>query len=191
MPPILDDGAGPDAPAPERFLVRLETTRGDLHVEVERALAPRGADRFHRLVQAGYYDDTAFFRVVPGFVAQVGIHGDPALNKRWRKATFADDPVRAENLPGTVTFATSGKDARTTQIFINLRDNRRLDAMGFAPFGRVQALDVAQALFAGYGESPPGGKGPMQGELHRQGNAYLRAGWPELDYIVRAHIVPG
>ncbi|MCA9555138.1 MAG: peptidylprolyl isomerase [Myxococcales bacterium] len=188
MSTLTDPSALP-APAPETFTVLLETTRGALHVDVERALAPLGADRFYGLVQAGYYDDVAFFRVVPGFVAQVGIHGDPAVNKIWRKAPFRDDPVRAENLPGTVTFATSGKDARTTQFFINLRDNRRLDAMGFAPFGRVRELEVAEALYSGYGESPPGGKGPMQGELHRQGNAYLRAGWPELDYIVRARVV--
>jgi peptidyl-prolyl cis-trans isomerase A (cyclophilin A) len=185
----LHDVRANAGPAPEAFSVRLETTRGEIIVDVERALAPKGADRFHQLVLAGYYDDVAFFRVVSGFVVQWGIHGVPAVNKIWRDARIADDPVRTSNAKGTITFATSGPNARTAQVFVNLRDNARLDAMGFAPFGRVADVRVVEALHAGYGEGPPGGSGPQQSRIQREGNAFLRAEFPLLDFVRRASIV--
>lgn len=172
--------------APEKFAVRFETTRGLFIADVERALAPLGADRFHELVTLGFYDDVAFFRVVPSFVAQFGLSGDPALNKTWRDKRINDDPVKASNAPGTLTFATSGKNARTTQLFINLKHNARLDGMGFAPFAQVRDMTVVEQLHAGYGEGPPSGQGPQQSRIQREGNAYLRADFPALDYIKRA-----
>ena len=174
--------------APETFTAVLHTTKGPVHVDVERALAPHGADRFYALVKAGFFTDVAFFRVVEGFMAQAGLHGDPAVNKVWRNARIPDDPVATSNVRGTVCFATSGKDARTTQFFINYRNNGRLDGMGFSPFGTVRDMGPVDALFAGYGDSPPGGRGPMQGRIVREGNAYLRADFGDLDYIERAEI---
>ena len=175
--------------APPKFAVRLETTQGDIYIDVDRALAPLGADRFHQLVGLGFYDDVAFFRVVANFVVQVGLNGDPEVNRVWREARFPDDPVRASNDAGTVTFATSGPASRTTQFFINLKNNARLDAMGFSPFGRVRDLSVVSKLYAGYGEGAPSGQGPQQGRIQREGNAYLRAEFPKLDYIKQAKIV--
>lgn len=187
--PALLDPSAVGTTAPDTFTVRLDTTKGPILIDVNRSWAPLGADRFHDLVTIGYYDDVAFFRVVEGFVAQVGIHGDPAVNKVWKKALFSDDPVVGSNEEGTVTFATSGKNARTTQFFVNFRNNARLDAMGFAPFGKVRDMDVARRLYAGYGEGAPSGRGPQQGRIHREGNVYLRDGFPELDYIQTARVV--
>lgn len=175
--------------APERFVVQLSTTRGPVLLDVERELAPHGADRFYSLVTAGFFTDVAFFRVVEGFMAQAGLHGDPAVNKAWRNARIPDDPVATKNARGTVSFATSGKDARTTQIFVNYRDNIRLDGMGFSPFARVRDMAPVDALFSGYGDGPPSGRGPQQGRIHREGNAYLKADFPELDYIESAELV--
>jgi peptidyl-prolyl cis-trans isomerase A (cyclophilin A) len=174
--------------APEKFVVRLETTKGIIVAEVDRSLAPIGVDRFHELVTLGFYDDVAFFRVVPGFVAQFGLSGDPALNKKWRELRIKDDPVKTANAAGTITFATSGKDSRTTQMFINLKNNARLDAMGFAPFARVREMAVVEQLYAGYGEGPPNGQGPQQSRVQREGNTFLRAEFPSLDYLSRAVI---
>lgn len=185
--PILDPKRA-KAQAPERVTVRLDTTKGPIFVDLDRALAPRGVDRFFELVTIGYYTDVAFFRVVKGFVAQAGLHGDPAVSRAWRDARIADDPVKTSNVEGTVTFATSGPNARTTQFFINLRNNARLDAMGFAPIGRVRDLAPVLALYDGYGEAPPAGRGPQQGRIVREGNTYLRAEHPELDFIERAVI---
>lgn len=190
MNPLLQPAAAA-LTAPETYLAVLRTSKGEIRINVSRALAPRGADRFYSLVQAGFYADVAFFRVVAGFVAQAGLHGDPAISRAWRDARIPDDPVRASNEAGTVVFATSGANARTTQFFINLRHNARLDAMGFAPFGRTLDLAVVERLHAGYGEGPPGGRGPQQGRIQREGNTYLRAEFPALDYIVRAEILPG
>lgn len=161
----------------------FETTKGPIVLDLDRALAPIGVDRFYNLVRIGYFEDMAFFRVVERFVAQTGISGDSAVNKIWRKALIQDDPVKGSNTEGTVTFATSGRNARTTQFFINLRDNSRLDAMGFAPLGRVRDMGVVSSLYCGYGEAAPSGQGPMQGRVHREGNVYLRADFPELDFI--------
>jgi peptidyl-prolyl cis-trans isomerase A (cyclophilin A) len=174
--------------APARYSVELVTTKGTLTIDVQRDWAPQGADRFYNLVRLGFFQDIAFFRVLDGFVAQTGLHGDPAVNTAWRKASIPDDPVTKSNTTGMVTFATSGPNSRTTQFFINLGDNVGLDRMGFAPFGKVRELAIAKKLYAGYGEGAPSGKGPMQGRIQREGNAYLRAQFPDLDYVKSAAI---
>jgi peptidyl-prolyl cis-trans isomerase A (cyclophilin A) len=178
--------------APETYKVKLETTKGDVVIEVTRAWAPNGADRFYNLVKIGYYDGAVFFRVIEGFMAQVGMHGDPAVYAVWSKATIPDDPVLQSNTRGMVTFAaTSAANSRTTQFFINFGDNSSLKQHGpFAPFGRVvEGLAVVDTLHSGYGEGAPRGRGPSQGEIARQGNAYLKTSFPELDAITRASLL--
>jgi len=175
--------------APAQYTVELDTTKGPIVIEVHRDWAPNGADRFYELVQQGYYTDVAFFRVIGGFMAQVGISGDPDLNTKWRERPIEDDPVKASNTRGTVTFATSGPNSRTTQFFINFADNSRLDGMGFAPFGKVKDMAPVDALYDGYGEGAPRGRGPSQGRMQTEGNEYLRASFPKLDYIKSAKII--
>jgi len=177
--------------APAVYQARFETSKGAFVIEVTRAWAPRGADRFHKLVKSGYYDDCRFFRVIAGFMAQFGINGDPEVNAAWNGATLTDDPVVKSNRRGYVSFAMSGPNSRTTQVFINYDDrNANLDGMGFAPFGRVvQGMEVVDALFSGYGEGAPRGRGPDQGRIQALGNAYLNSRFPKLDYIVKAAIV--
>ncbi|MGB8329401.1 MAG: peptidylprolyl isomerase [Polyangiales bacterium] len=175
--------------APDKYSVELDTTKGAIVIDVRRDWAPNGADRFYELVQNGYYTDVAFFRVINGFMAQVGISGDPTLNAQWRENRISDDPVKASNSRGTVTFATSGPNSRTTQFFINFTDNSRLDAMGFAPFGKVRDMAAVDALYDGYGEGAPRGRGPDQGALQTRGNAYLHESFPRLDYIKSARII--
>lgn len=178
--------------APETYKVKLETTKGEVVIEVTRAWAPNGADRFYNLVKIGYYDGVVFFRVIEGFMAQVGMHGDPAVQAAWSKATIPDDPVLQSNTRGMVTFAaTSAANSRTTQFFINFGDNTSLKQHGpFAPFGRVvEGMAVVDTLYSGYGEGAPRGRGPSQGEIARQGNAYLKASFPELDAITRASLL--
>jgi len=177
------------AKVPNQYTVELDTTKGAIVIEVRRDWAPNGADRFYELVQKGYYTDVAFFRVINGFMAQVGISGDPSVNAQWRENRIPDDPVRASNSRGTVTFATSGPNSRTTQFFINFTDNSRLDAMGFAPFGKVKDMTPVDALYDGYGEGAPRGGGPDQGSMQSKGNAYLRESFPKLDYIKSAKII--
>ena len=179
------------ARAPDRYVVQFETTKGPFRVVVHRDWAPRGADRFYNLVKMGFYDGVAFFRVIRGFVVQFGIHGDPRVSAAWRNARIPDDPVRESNLRGRITFATAGPNTRTTQVFINLVDNRRLDAMGFAPFGEVPPKDmhVVEQLYSGYGEGAPRGRGPSQARIQSEGNAYLKREFPELDYVVTARVV--
>jgi peptidyl-prolyl cis-trans isomerase A (cyclophilin A) len=177
--------------APDAFRVKFETSKGDFVVEVTRSWAPNGADRFYNLVKNGYYDGVRFFRVVPNFVVQFGIQGRPAVNDVWRGATFPDDPVTESNKRGTITYATSGKNARTTQVFINLKDNGPLlDGRpdNFAPFGKVvEGLNVVDQLYPGYGDGPPSGRGPEQSRLQKEGNTYLDASFPKLDYIKKAY----
>jgi peptidyl-prolyl cis-trans isomerase A (cyclophilin A) len=176
--------------APASFKVRFETSKGPFVVQVVRAWAPNGVDRFHYLVRNEFYDGVRFFRVVPGFVAQFGIHGDPAVSDAWRERSLPDDSVRQSNQPGFITFASGGPNSRTTQLFINKRDNRRLDAMGFAPIGLIiEGQAAADSLYDGYGEGPPRGTGPEQSRMGREGNAYLERMFPRLDSIVRARIV--
>lgn len=191
-PGLLDPSLARET-APEKFKVKLATTKGDVTIEVARAWSPAGADRLYNLVKIGYFTDVAFFRVIrepKPFVVQFGIHGDPKVNAAWRAARIADDPVRESNRRGYVSFATSGPQSRTTQLFINIGDNEGLDGMGFSPVGRViQGMDVVDSLYAGYGEGAPRGRGPDQGRMQFEGNAYLKAGFPLLDYIRRAEIV--
>lgn len=191
-PAALLDPAKATATAPATYKVRFETTKGAFTVEVTRAWAPLGADRFYNLVKLGFYDDTAFFRNVDGFMVQFGLNGNPEVNKVWRQARIKDDPVTQSNKRAFITFATSGKDSRTTQVFINYSDsNARLDGMGFSPFGRVtEGMDVVEALYKGYGEGAPRGAGPEQGRIQDEGNAYLRASFPKLDYVKTAAVVP-
>jgi peptidyl-prolyl cis-trans isomerase A (cyclophilin A) len=178
--------------APDTYKVKLETTKGEVVIEVTRAWAPNGADRFFNLVKIGYYDGTVFFRVIDGFMAQVGMHGDPAVQAAWMKASIPDDPPTQSNTRGMVTFAAQGTpNSRTTQFFINFGDNSYLKQYGpFAPFGKVvEGMKVVDSLYSGYGEGAPKGRGPSQGEIARQGNAYLKASFPELDAITRASLL--
>ena len=186
-PELLDPSRARTA-APERYTVLFQTTRGELHLDVRRSWAPHAADRLYNLVRIGYFDDTAFHRVLAGFVAQAGISGDPLVNRAWRGQRIEADPVAQSNVRGMVSFAASGKTGRTTQFIIDLADNPRLDAAGFAPLGRIRELDVAQRLYAGYGEPAPGGHGPILARMEHEGNAYLRAAFPKLDYIQQATI---
>lgn len=177
--------------APEAFRVRLDTTRGPIVLEVRRAWAPHGADRFHALVRAGYYDDLAIFRVRAGVFAQFGIHGEPAIARRWRTSTIPDDPRVLSNTRGAVAYAFKDPDGRTTQVFINLRDNSAtFDAEPFVPFARVvEGMEIADALYAGYGERAGGGiRAGKQDPVFDGGNGYLRRDFPALDYIRRATI---
>jgi peptidyl-prolyl cis-trans isomerase A (cyclophilin A) len=187
--PLLDPPHATEQ-APDRFHVRFETTKGPFVIEVTRAWAPRGADRFYNLVRVGYYDDVAFFRVIENFMVQFGIHGDPAVNAAWRQARIPDDPVTQSNKRGMVTYAMAGPDTRTTQLFINFRDNTGLDGQGFSPFGRVvEGLSVVDSLYSGYGEGAPSGMGPEQGRAQGEGNAYLKARFPKLDFVNAARLV--
>lgn len=179
----------PEGQAPNQYTVELDTTKGAIVIDVRRDWAPHGADRFYELVQQGYFTDVAFFRVISGFMAQVGISGDPALNTKWRAKPIPDDPVKASNSRGTATFATSGPNSRTTQFFISFSDNSRLDGMGFAPFGKIKDMTPVEALYNGYGEGAPRGRGPDQGRMQATGNSYLREDFPKLDYIKSAKII--
>ncbi|HVR71080.1 MAG TPA: peptidylprolyl isomerase [Vicinamibacteria bacterium] len=188
-PALLDPSRATER-APDRFRVAFETTKGRFVVEVTRAWAPRGADRFFGLVRAGYYDDVAFFRVIENFMVQFGIHGDPAVSAVWREARIPDDPVTQSNRRGMVTYATAGPGTRTTQLFINFRDNVSLDGQGFAPFGNViEGLSVVDSLYSGYGEGAPRGRGPEQGRAQAEGNAYLKGSFPKMDFVKTARVV--
>lgn len=187
---LLDPGKL-TTPAPATFSVTFTTTKGDFVVEVHREWASSGADRFYNLVRAGFYDNARFFRTVKGFMVQFGINGDPAVSKAWKDANIPDDTVKESNRRGFVTFATAGPNTRTTQLFINLVDNLRLDPMGFSPFGQVtRGMDVVDRLYAGYGEGPPGGQGPDQDRIEAEGNSYLEKEYPLLDAVKTARIVP-
>ena len=179
--------------APETYKVLFQTSKGDFTIEVNCVWAPKGADRFYNLVKNGFYDDVRFFRVIQTpepFMAQFGIHGDPEIAAKWEKANIDDDPVVQSNTRGTISFATAGPNTRTTQVFINYADNSRLDAMGFSPFGKViSGMEVVDQLHADYGEGAPYGRGPDQGRIQREGNAYLTKDFPKLDFIKKASIV--
>lgn len=176
--------------APDTYRARFETSKGDFVIEVHRDWAPNGADRFYNLVRSGYYDGVRFFRVIDGFMAQFGMHPDPLVTAQWRAAQIQDDPVVESNTRGRVTFAMTGQpNSRTTQVFINYRDNSNLDEMGFAPIGEVvEGMEVVDQLYSGYGEGAPRGSGPDQAQIQARGNEYLNAEFPELDYIVHASI---
>jgi len=175
--------------APATYKVKFDTTKGPFVVEVTRAWAPKGADRFYNLVKNGFYDNVRFFRVISGFMVQFGINGDPGVMARWRTAQISDDPVTQSNKRGTITFATAGPNTRTSQVFINFADNANLDGMGFAPFGRViKGMEIVDKIYSGYGEGAPSGKGPEQGRVQAEGDAYLTKDFPKLDYIKKATI---
>ena len=180
-------------PAPEVFQVRFETTRGFFTIEVHRSWAPHGADRFYNLTRAKFFDDSRFFRVRAGYIAQFGIPGDPTLAGIWQNQTIPDDPIQQSNTRGSVAYAMTGPGTRTTQLYINLRDNPQLDAQGFSPLGTVvRGMDVVDRLNAEYGETAGGGmRGGNQGPVFAGGNAYLDRNYPRLDHLVRAEIVHG
>jgi peptidyl-prolyl cis-trans isomerase A (cyclophilin A) len=178
--------------APATFKAKFETSKGEFVVEIHRDWSPNGADRFYNLIKLGYYNHTRFFRVVDGFMVQWGIHGDPAVNPKWSSATIQDDKVKESNKRGFITFAKTGMpNSRTTQVFINFKDNGRLDGMGFSPFGKIiKGMDIVDSLYKGYGEGAPQGRGPSQGRLQAEGNAYLKKDFPKMDWIKSTSIVP-
>jgi len=158
-------------------------------IDVRREWAPAGADRFYNLVKNGFYDENRFFRVISGFMVQFGISGNPQVSTPWRNAQIKDDPVKQSNKRGFITFATSGPNSRTTQVFVNFGDNGRLDGMGFAPFGQVTTgMNVVDQLYSDYGEGAPQGRGPNQGRIQAEGNAYLTKDFPNLDFVRKATI---
>lgn len=177
--------------APDAFRVRFETSQGAFVVEAHREWAPHGVDRFHGLVASGFFDDSRFFRVVAGFIAQFGIPGDPSVTAEWKTRTIVDDPVRQSNTRGTIAYAMTGPNTRSSQLYINLGDNSRLDAQGFAPIGRVTSgMEVVDRLYAGYGEGAGGGmRGGKQGKILEGGNAYLDTSFPRLDRLLRARLL--
>ena len=185
----LRNPAGFTEQAPASFRASFDTSKGTFVIQVTRDWAPIAADRFYNLVKNGFYDDVRFFRVINGFMAQFGIHGNPAVQAAWRGANLQDDAVKGSNKRGMVTFATAGPNTRTTQLFVNFGNNTGLDRQGFAPFGEVvQGMDVVDKLHNGYGEGAPSGKGPDQGRMQKEGNAYLNKEFPLLDYIKAATI---
>jgi peptidyl-prolyl cis-trans isomerase A (cyclophilin A) len=169
--------------APATYKAAFDTSAGKFVVTVHRDWAPNGADRFYNLVKNGFFDDTRFFRVVPNFMVQFGINGDPAVASVWQNASITDDPVKQSNKRGYITFATRGANTRTTQVFINFKDNGGLDRQGFAPFGEVlSGMDVVDKINADAGEKP------NQGLIQSEGNAYLNKAFPKLDYVKKATI---
>jgi len=186
----LKNPASLNLEAPSVYKVRLDTTQGDAIIEIHKNWSANGANRFYNLVKAGYFTDVAFYRVLPGRMAQFGIHGDPALSSVWAKAFIPDDKVVASNTRSTVAFAASGKDTRTTQLFINYTDNSFLDKQGVTPIGRVVSGMISiDTLYSKYGEGAPKGNGPMQKYIYRLGNEFLKDCYPKMDYIKSAEIV--
>jgi peptidyl-prolyl cis-trans isomerase A (cyclophilin A) len=184
-----------DVAVPDSFVVRFETSRGAFDVMARKAWAPNGADRLCTLVRDRYYDDARFFRVVKDFVAQFGLAADPRRTAAWRVRAIADEPVHHTNSRGTISYARGGAGTRTMQLYINLKDNARLDTLngfGFPPVAEVIAgMNVVDSLYSGYGEAArPGGRGqgPSQDSINRQGNAYLTRGFPKLDYVKSARV---
>ena len=186
---VLLSGA---SPGPSEYTVRLETSKGLIVIAVHRDWAPNGADRFHELVETGYYDEARFFRIRAGTWAQFGIHGEPKVAQAWRTKTIPDDPWKGvSNTRGTVAYAFKDPNGRTTQVFINLKDNLALDKSGFAPIGRVvEGMEVVAQLYSSYGEMAPRGNGPDPQRFEREGKSYLDRAFPRLDYIKRASILP-
>jgi peptidyl-prolyl cis-trans isomerase A (cyclophilin A) len=183
---ILMNPAQLNETAPDTFQVLFDTSKGEFTIDVTRAWAPKGADRFYNLVKNGYYDNCRFFRVVKGFMVQFGINGDPQLNGVWRSERIEDDRGKQSNVRGYITFAHAGPNTRTTQLFINFANNSFLDAQGFPPFGQVtRGMEVVDSITDEYGEKPD------QRRIQLEGNAYLENAFPNLDYIKSAVIVPG
>mmetsp|Transcript_2317 Transcript_2317/g.3236 ORF Transcript_2317/g.3236 Transcript_2317/m.3236 type:complete len:228 (+) Transcript_2317:68-751(+) len=174
----------------ESFFVRFDVQltkqeTGSFTLKINPSWAPLGAERFEELVDEDFFHDARFFRVISGFMAQFGINADPMVSSKWRSQSISDDPVLASNKRGTISFATSGKDSRTTQLFINFKDNTFLDSSGFSPIGEVvDGMEVVDQLYAGYGEGAPSGRGPAQNLIQMRGNIYLEESFPELSYIL-------
>lgn len=179
--------------APAEYQAKFTTTKGDFVVDVHRDWAPLGADRFYNLVRSGYFTDVSFYRVVPGFIVQFGASPSPKVEAAWSKAAIKDEPVKQSNKPYYITFAMGGPNSRTTELFINLRDNAQLDAAGFAPIGEVvQGKEIVDQIFSGYGEiEEQGGHGPSQARLQNEGKPYLDKSFPQLDSIKSASIISG
>jgi cyclophilin family peptidyl-prolyl cis-trans isomerase len=188
---LRPDAAEFATPAPPVCVVRLETSKGVIDIEVTRDWSPRGADRFVALARHGYYDEARFFRITPGQWAQFGIHGNPAIAQAWRTRTMVDDPFKQSNVRGTVAFAFATPNGRTTQVFINLRDNSPThDKEPFTPFGRVvSGMTVADALNDEYGEGPGGIRAGRQDAFFERGNTWLLNQFPRLDFIQRATVL--
>jgi peptidyl-prolyl cis-trans isomerase A (cyclophilin A) len=187
-PALLDPSLATEQ-APDVYRVRLETTKGNVVLELRRAWSPQGADRFYNLVKAGFFENVAFFRAIEGFMVQFGLHGEPSVQRAWNAYAIPDDPAAGNsNKRGYITFAKKGTpNSRTTQVFINYKDNAMLDSMGFTPFGEVvEGMDVVDGLYKGYGEGAPKGKGPDQMKLQNEGNPYLERDFPELDWVQKA-----
>jgi peptidyl-prolyl cis-trans isomerase A (cyclophilin A) len=175
--------------APDAFRAMFDTTKGPFVIEVHRQWAPRGADRFYNLVKNGFYDDSRFFRVLDHVMAQVGMSASSEIQAAWDKALIKDDPLRGSNKRGFVSFATAGPDTRSTQFFINLRDNPAFDRQNSVPFGEVTSrMDVVDALYSGYGDGAPRGQGPDQSLIRARGNAYLTREFPKLDYVKKVTV---
>jgi len=177
--------------APDAFEVRMETTKGEMVIEVHRDWSPHGVDHFYNLVRAGYYNDSRFYRVIQEKWAQFGINGDPKISNVWRTRTIPDDPRVVSNTRGTIAFAFAVPNGRTTQVFINLKDNSATHDGEFVPFGKiVKGMEVADALNTEYGETAGSGiRSGKQGPLFAQGNAYLDRNFPHLDRLIRAQVV--
>jgi peptidyl-prolyl cis-trans isomerase A (cyclophilin A) len=186
---LYPDSAAFKVIPPERFRVLLATSEGDVVLEVVRAWSPMGAYRFYNLVRNGFFDGSRFYRVIPGFAAQFGVSGYPAVEKAWRDAEIPGDPIRVSNTRGMVTFAQVSRESRNTQLFINLADNQQLDAENFAPIGRViSGWDAVLRLTGEYGDLQPAGDGPRWRCVYTAGNRYLRKYYPQLDSILRARV---
>jgi peptidyl-prolyl cis-trans isomerase A (cyclophilin A) len=181
----------PELPAapPAVFRAVLETSKGRIVIETHRDWAPHGVDQFYTLLRTGFFDDARFFRVVQDYVAQFGINGDPEISRLWTSAVIPDDPVKQSNVRGAVTFAASGPNTRTTQLFINLHDNKSLDKSGFAPIGMVvEGMDAADRLYFLYGDTQPRGDGPNPRRIEKEGNEYLKFVFSRMDFIKKATI---
>jgi peptidyl-prolyl cis-trans isomerase A (cyclophilin A) len=179
-----------DGPMPGVYKVRFETTKGNFVVEVHKEWAPKGAERFWKLLNMRFFNDTRFFRVRPNFIVQFGLSGDPQTNSLLNAMPIEDDPVKQKNQKGMISFAQAGKNTRRTQVFINMKDNRSLDTDGFAPFGKiVEGMETVEHLYAGYGEWSPPGSGPSAARIQTQGNDYLDSQFPRLDKIKKAVIL--
>ena len=189
--PALLQPATLHAKAPEVYEVKFVTTAGDFVIKVTRAWAPAGADRFYNLVLHHFYDGASFFRVLPGFMAQFGLSPYPEVSKAWAQATIKDDPVVQSNHRGFVSFAMAAPNTRTTQVFINYGNNQSLDSSGFSPFGMVtEGMEVVDKFYSGYGEGAPDGRGPRQELVGTRGRSYLEQGFPKLDSVKTATLVP-
>lgn len=188
---LKPEPAALESHAPERFDVMFETSQGPVVLAVHRKWAPIGADRFYYLVRNGFFDGERFFRVRAHFIAQFGLNGDPAVIAAWKHRDMPDDPVRVSNIRGTLAYAMTGPNTRTTQIYINLSDNPKLDPQGFAPFAQVMSgMDAVDRIYAGYGENAGGGvRAGKQGLIEAGGNAYLTRAFPKLDYIKHAYVI--